>query len=322
MINRASDDVVTYSYTYDDGASAGESGYTGCELDEAGSDSKTCLVSINIDRKMAAPIYVYYELDNFFQNHRRYVRSRSSDQLTGVAVSPDSNCDPLQDLDGVDLNPCGLIANSLFNDTFSLTNHVMVETGIAWESDQSDRFSQPDDFVYAKVGGTAACSSSNNTDANCKACLGDGKSPCGIYVDGSDEYLYFYPDDDDTLYLYELYPDIVSPIEGVMNEHFQVWMRTAGLSTFRKLYGRIESDLAVGSHLTFNVTAAFYVDGFDGKKRIVVSTLSRFGARNEVLGWAYIAIGTLSLAMAVGFFVKDRTHPRKLGDTRFLQNYR
>lgn len=32
---------------------------------------------------MKPPIYVYYELDNYFQNHRRYVKSRSSLQLLG-----------------------------------------------------------------------------------------------------------------------------------------------------------------------------------------------------------------------------------------------
>lgn len=32
---------------------------------------------------MKPPIYVYYELDNYYQNHRRYVKSRSSLQLLG-----------------------------------------------------------------------------------------------------------------------------------------------------------------------------------------------------------------------------------------------
>ena len=51
-------------------------------------------------------------------------------------------------------------------------------------------------------------------------------------------YKYRYPDEASTQYLYETYPDIVNPIEGVLNEHFIVWMRTSGLSKFRKLYGR------------------------------------------------------------------------------------
>ncbi len=36
-----------------------------------------------IDQDVTGPVYVYYELKNFYQNHRRYVASRSSYQLNG-----------------------------------------------------------------------------------------------------------------------------------------------------------------------------------------------------------------------------------------------
>jgi hypothetical protein len=39
----------------------------------------------------------------------------------------------------------------------------------------------------------------------------------------------------------------------VTNEHFIVWMRTAGLPTFRKLYGKIDQDLPAGTQLSFAV---------------------------------------------------------------------
>ncbi|CAN0450094.1 unnamed protein product, partial [Ectocarpus fasciculatus] len=59
-----------------------------------------------------------------------------------------------------------------------------------------------------------------------------------------------------TQFLYETYPEVVSPIEGVLNEHFIVWMRTAGLPRFRKLYGRIEEQIEAPQTLTFNITAS------------------------------------------------------------------
>jgi hypothetical protein len=119
---------------------------------------------------------VYYQLDNFYQNHRRYVKSRENSQLAGtyLEVSELSACDPIivvGDLwtnqkfnmkvdegtgkritplaDAAAAIPCGLVAKSIFNDTFQLfktesdgTKKLMdiVETGIAWSSDITYKF--------------------------------------------------------------------------------------------------------------------------------------------------------------------------------------
>lgn len=92
-----------------------------------------------IDSRIEGPVYVYYQLDNFYQNHRRYVKSRDNTQLAGtyLGVEDLKNCDPIikvADLwpnQKVNLNgdalddeqpatPCGLVAKSFFNDTFTL----------------------------------------------------------------------------------------------------------------------------------------------------------------------------------------------------------
>ena len=36
-----------------------------------------CEVTFKLTEEVPSPIYVYYQLDNFYQNHRRYVKSRS-----------------------------------------------------------------------------------------------------------------------------------------------------------------------------------------------------------------------------------------------------
>ncbi len=67
---------------------------------------------------------MYYRLTNFYQNHRRYVKSFDADQLKGKAVPADvlktSNCKPMDVVDGKIIYPCGLIANSLFNGNYFL----------------------------------------------------------------------------------------------------------------------------------------------------------------------------------------------------------
>ena len=40
-------------------------------------------MAFNIDKKIEPPIYFYYELNNFFQNHRVYLESKDEDQLKG-----------------------------------------------------------------------------------------------------------------------------------------------------------------------------------------------------------------------------------------------
>lgn len=100
----------------------------------------SCTVTIDIDADIPQPIYVYYQLDNFYQNHRRYVKSRSNEQLMGTELTIDQldDCDPIKsnkDLgrikaydDSTLLDqeaaafPCGLVAKSFFNDTFTMKN--------------------------------------------------------------------------------------------------------------------------------------------------------------------------------------------------------
>jgi hypothetical protein len=40
-------------------------------------------------------------------------------------------------------------------------------------------------------------------------------------------------------YLYETFPEVISPLYGVNDERFMVWMRVAGLRQFRKPYGKV-----------------------------------------------------------------------------------
>lgn len=315
-----SDQVVEYSRRYDGN---GTEGY-GCEISRS-NEGVECSVKIEVDEYMSSPIFVYYELDNYYQNHRRYVKSRSSLQLLGQEVKPDEFCEPLEktNIDGsdFDLNPCGLIANSMFNDIITLSSDSvsMSEKDISWSSDREARFKQPPGFVFKEVNQPG--SSCASLESSCSDCFGEEEKfeDCDNYTDVTGtEYKFWYPDNDKTQFLYETYPDIVNPIEGVLNEHFIVWMRTAGLPRFRKVYGRIDEEIQQGTELTFDITANFYVGEFSGEKSLVISNLSLMGARNPYLGIAYIALGSLSLAIGIAFAIKHYSDPRKLGDTRFL----
>ena len=124
--------------------------YTDCELNDI------CNIEIRINETINNPIYIYYQLDGFYQNARRYVKSKNIDQLRGRSDSTD-DCNHFETNEKMDLwttksisgenldmkenaIPCGLIAKSLFNDTynFSINNEEIIvdETDISYAKDR------------------------------------------------------------------------------------------------------------------------------------------------------------------------------------------
>jgi hypothetical protein len=100
--------------------------------------------------------FVYYGLTNFYQNHRRYVKSRDDNQLKGDLSSESSECEPFLKPaanSSFKFAPCGAIANSLFNDSITIQYKLKTSTtwltvplnrtGIAWDSDKQYKFKNP-----------------------------------------------------------------------------------------------------------------------------------------------------------------------------------
>lgn len=231
----------------------------------------SCTVTLDVPENMNHPVYMYYRLENFYQNHRRYVKSRNDAQLRGDVVSKYASledCDPLKSLGNSQdpqnfYLPCGLIAWSKFNDTFSLKNDNgsdinLRKDGIAWASDVKQKFNNP-----------------------------PADTP-GIRI---------IPDFED--------------------EDFIVWMRTAGLPNFKKLYRIIDQDLPKGSY-SVQIQNNYPVSEFNGKKYVVLSTTTWIGGKNPFLGWAYIVVGIICFVQGIVFAVKQKISPRKLGDTKYL----
>lgn len=77
-----------------------------------------------------------------------------------------------------------------------------------------------------------------------------------------------------------------------------VWMRTAALPTFRKLYGRIEVDLQADELITVTLKNNYNTYSFGGKKTLVLSTAGVLGGKNSFLGRAYVVVGLACLLLA------------------------
>ncbi|KAI9197210.1 CDC50/LEM3 family [Polychytrium aggregatum] len=272
-----------------------------------------CTIQFKISQTFSQPVFMYYRLTNFYQNHRRYVKSFDSSQLQGSQMTVSqlsSNCAPLLDASGVwapgaQYYPCGLIANSFFSDNISnltcvnvtgvCSNGVVLdstrnvygftEQGIAWPSDAQ------------KYGLTAWASA---TDAVINATLVPPPMWQLRYPKWANGY-----------------NSTNLPHLGKM-ERFQVWMRTAGLPTFRKIWGRnISSDLPPGIWQV-TIDMEYNVATFSGTKSIVISTVSVMGGKNPFLGVAYIFVGCVCWILGIGFLARHMIKPRKLGDHTYL----
>ena len=83
---------------------------------------------------------IYIQLAGFYQSYLGYAKSISYNQLKGKATMDVSDCYPLEGGDRI-YYPCGLIANSYFQDEISILdsdgNNVISVDDIAWPSERN-----------------------------------------------------------------------------------------------------------------------------------------------------------------------------------------
>lgn len=198
-------------------------------------DTNVCLLEFTVPADIKPPIYFYYRLTNFYQNHRRYVKSFDQQQLKGDFRSSDDikkgECDPLDVApDGRPYYPCGLIANSMFNDSYSnltalngqnnINFYNFTDHGISWSS-------EGDLFGKTKYKPTDVVPPPNWAEQ--------------------------YPEDG---YDSTSLPDLHTW------EAFQVWMRTAGLPTFSKLAYRNDHDVLKSGTYRLQIYDRMYSGGY------------------------------------------------------------
>jgi len=82
-----------------------------------------------------------------------------------------------------------------------------------------------------------------------------------------------------------------------------VWMRTAGMPNFWKLWGQINQPLYANTTYEVLVTNKYNVDTFQGQKFLVFSTTNAFGGKNEFLAICYLVVGGLCLVFALFFLI-------------------
>jgi len=240
-----------------------------------------CTVVISIDKAFKGNVYFYYGLINFHQNLRRYMDSRDDAQMVGRKSNlknPSSYCTPFRVNSDKPIAPCGAVANSIFNDSFTLmyhspdgTTHVPLHRkGITWYTDENIKFRNP--------------TAENQTLAQ--------------VFEGTVQPPYWRKP------VYDLAPHDPSN-NGFINEDLIVWMREAAFPNFKKLYGIVNrarepfvDGLPAGNY-SVEISYNFPVQYFRGRKEVVLSTVTWFGGQNRFLPIAYLVTSGLILLLAV-----------------------
>ncbi|CAD6499404.1 BgTH12-03520 [Blumeria graminis f. sp. triticale] len=258
-----------------------------------------CTLNFSIPSSMEPPVLFYYKLTKFYQNHRRYAKSFNADQLAGKAVSHteigSSDCTPLTTGPGSDAHkayyPCGLAANSVFNDTFY--SPVLLNVPGASETNET--------YFFEKNKGI-----SWDSDKQLYGESEYAKDWSQVLVPPN--WVLRYPNN----YTDDNHPNLKE------DEAFQVWMRLAGLPTFSKLAQRNDTHVMKTGTYSIKVDHHFNVIDYGGTKSIIISTRTVLGGRNPFLGIAYVAVSAICIILGTLFTISHLIRPRKLGDHTYL----
>lgn len=101
-------------------------------------EGQICNISFNTSYKLEKPVFVYYQLDRFYQGHFRFRQSINYKQLAGK--NPElSSCYPriTYPNNSTTLAPCGLRAYYMFHDKFSINSTSIRFNNITWESEKN-----------------------------------------------------------------------------------------------------------------------------------------------------------------------------------------
>lgn len=238
-----------------------------------------CTIRIVLDEDFTGDVYFYYGLENYYQNHRRYMRSRNDKQLLGNLESVD-DCAPYAKVGDLPVAPCGAIANSMFNDTFKLFDQQQRQ--IQWSYDELIWPIDRKKFRNPLCAGQIECP----TQADLCNVFSEAASPpnwvrrpCLL--------------------------DTAVNNSGFQNADFIIWMRTAAFPDFRKPYRKLNdpnyaNGLPRGNYM-LKIENFYNVSSFSGRKAFIISTTSWLGGKNAFLGMAYIAVGLICAIIGIAF---------------------
>ena len=107
---------------------------------------------------------------------------------------------------------------------------------------------------------------------------------------------------------------------GIQNEHFIVWMRTAAMPNFLKLYAKCINCTIPEGNYQIHINMNYPTTMFDGRRAIVLTTTSGLGSGSYFISTAYMLVGGISLIFATIFLLHMLICPRPYADLSYVWN--
>ena len=89
------------------------------------------------------------------------------------------------------------------------------------------------------------------------------------------------------------------------SERFIIWMRTAGLPRFKKVWGRIDNDVPAANY-TIMINNLYNTTSFQGEKTFYLSHLDSLGQKSTFISYVYIGFGSILLVFGIIFFIFNK----------------
>jgi len=277
---------------------------------QSSGDVRPCLVTFEVPEDLKGPVYFYYTLTNFYQNNRRVAYSHSALQSRGeedmAKWATDgtgfAGCAPYEryktTVGKEEVNiyyyPCGLLARSMFNDTFTLRKvGAMGNEVVPWEIKGIARASS------GGVNGRNKPETHEWHRANCYRFPGGNKDQ--LAMAGYHEAMYGFTGTEKGRF---------DCWHNVSDEAYQVWTRPAARPDFWKLHRNIPF-LGKGKY-ELEIGLNFPVANFSGTKGFYFTNATPMGASRPLLSALYIAVGAVMLAAALAFGILLVANPGPL----------
>jgi len=110
--------------------------------DDKCNDGDVINLSFDVTEELKGPVFFYYELNNFYQNHFRFRGSVDKSQFYGSYIENPTKCQPFvfSNVTNKTLAPCGLFPKYFFTDYYTLGNSDFTDVGISWKGEKDTLF--------------------------------------------------------------------------------------------------------------------------------------------------------------------------------------